>query len=279
MTGYQSSETKLISIATGETIAYREAGKQDAIPVLLFQHFRGSLDSWDPALIDGLSTSRRVITFDNVGVASSTGKTPGTIAEMARDAIAFIDALGLARFDLLGFSIGSFIAQEILLTIPDAIRSTVLASSAPEGASGMHGWAPEVMAGVGVPNPSPKGYTDVFFTHTPNGLDAAGKAVQRIYGRNDGRDADTSWQTRNAQYSAVCQWGEPNHSRLQRLQAIKSPVFIANGDNDPMILPRFSYLLAGLIPGSTLKIYPDAAHGFLFQHHAEFADDVLSFCD
>ena len=163
--------------------------------------------------------------------------------------------------------------------MPDLIRSAVLASSAPAGAPGMHGWADDVMAGVGVPNPTPKGYADVFFTRSAAGLDAAAQAVKRIYGREGGRDAVTSWQTRNAQYAAVCEWGEPNHARLQRVEAITAPVFVANGDSDPMILPRYSHLLAGLIPGSTLKTYPDAAHGFLFQHHAEFADDVLSFLD
>ena len=167
----------------------------------------------------------------------------------------------------------------MLLTVPGLIKSAVLASSAPAGASGMHGWADDVMANIGVPNPTSKGYADVFFTHSAAGLDAAAKAVKRIYGRDQGRDAVTSWQTRNAQYAAVCEWGEPNHARLQRVEAITAPVFIANGDSDPMILPRYSHLLAGLIPGSTLKTYPDAAHGFLFQHHAEFADDVLTFLD
>jgi pimeloyl-ACP methyl ester carboxylesterase len=279
MDGYTAAETRTVTIATGETLAYREVGKGDSIPLVLLQHFRGSLDSWDPALIDGLATNRRVITFDNVGVAASSGLTPATISAMATGAISFVSALGLDGFDLLGFSVGSFIAQEMLLTVPDLIKSAVLASSAPSGASGMHGWASDVMANVGVPNPSRKGYADVFFTRSPVGLDAADKAVKRIYGRVEGRDADTSWQTRNAQYAAVCQWGEPNHAQLQRVEAITAPVFIANGDSDPMILPRYSHLLAGLIPGSTLKTYPDAAHGFLFQHHAEFADDVLSFLD
>ena len=279
MDGYMAAETKTVTIESGETLVYREAGKDDSIPLVLLQHFRGSLDSWDPALIDGLATNRRVIAFDNVGVASSSGLTPATMAAMARGAASFVSALGLDSFDLLGFSIGSFIAQEMLLTVPGLVKSAVLASSAPAGAPGMHGWAGDVMANVGVPNPTPKGYADVFFTHSPSGLDAAAKAVKRIYGRDQGRDAVTSWQTRNAQYAAVCEWGEPNHARLQRVEAITAPVFIANGDSDPMILPRYSHLLAGLIPGSTLKTYPDAAHGFLFQHHAEFADDVLSFLD
>ena len=278
MNGYLAAGTKTVTIETGEVLAYREVGKQDAVPLVLLQHFRGSLDSWDSALIDGLATNRRVIAFDNVGVASSSGLTPTTIAAMANGAVSFVSALGLDRFDLLGFSIGSFIAQEMLLTVPGLIRSAVLASSAPAGASGMHGWADDVMACVGGPNPTPKGYADVFFTHSATGLDAAAKAVKRIR-RDQGRDAVTSWQTRNAQYAAVCEWGEPNHARLQRVGAITAPVFIANGDSDPMILPRYSHLLAGLIPDSTLKTYPDAAHGFLFQHHAEFADDVLSFLD
>src|ERR1700722_4375250 len=266
MDGYVAAETKTVTIETGETLAYREVGREDSIPLVLLQHFRGSLDSWDPALIDGLATHRKVIAFDNVGVAASSGRTPGTVAAMATGAVAFVSALGLDSFDLLGFSIGSFIAQEMLLTVPDLIKSAVLASSAPSGASGMPGWASDVMANVGVPNPSRKGYADVFFTRSPVGLDAADKAVKRIYGRVEGRDADTSWQTRNAQYAAVCQWGEPNHAQLQRVEAITAPVFIANGDSDPMILPRYSHLLAGLIPGSTLKTPPDAPHGFLFQH-------------
>ena len=279
MSGYTAAKTKTITIETGEVLAYRDIGKQDSVPLVLLQHFRGSLDSWDPALLDGLATNRRVVAFDNVGVASSSGLTPSTIAEMAYGAVSFVTALGLSRFDLLGFSIGSFIAQEMLLTVPDLIKSAVLASSAPAGASGMHGWAQDVMGCVGVPDPTPKGYADVFFTHSAAGLDAAAKAVERIYGRSESRDAATSWQTRNAQYAAVCEWGEPSHARLQRVEAITAPVFIANGDSDPMILPRYSHLLAGLIPGSTMKTYPDAAHGFLFQHHAEFADDVLAFLD
>src|ERR1700761_236958 len=279
MGGYLAARTRTVTIETGEILTYREAGKQDALPLVLLPHFRGSLDSWDPALLDGLATNRRVIAFDNVGVAASSGLTPNTIVAMANGAVSFVSALGLDSFDLLGFSIGSFIAQEMLLTVPGLIRSAVLSSSAPAGATGMHVWADDVMAKVGVPNPTPKGYADVFFTRSAAGLDAAAKAVKRIYGREEGRDAVTSWQTRNAQYAAVCEWGEPNHARLQRVEAITAPVFVANGDSDPMILPRYSHLLAGLIPGSMLQIYPDAAHGFLLQHHAEFADDVLSFLD
>jgi pimeloyl-ACP methyl ester carboxylesterase len=216
-----------------------------------------------------------VVSFDNRGVAASSGTTPNTIAQMALDAIDLIDALEPGEVDLLGFSIGSFVAQEIALIRPSTVRKLVLASSAPQGASGMHGWAPDVIGAVGQPETSGEEYLSVFFTGS-DASRAAGQAVLgRIYGaRTTDRDEATDWQTRLAQYDAVCAWGQPNHALLERVSAIDKPVFVANGDSDPMILPRYSYLLAGLIPGARLKIYPDSAHGFLFQHHSEFAADV-----
>ena len=256
--------------------AYREAGSGDRALVLL-QHFRGNLDNWDPALVDSLADSRRVIAFDNVGVGGSTGTTPDSVQEMARGALAFIETLELGQVDVLGFSIGSFVAQEIVLARPDAVRRLVLASAAPRGAAGMHGWAPEVIGAVGKPQTSPDEYLDVFFAHSNASRSAGGEALARMYARQADRDDATTWETRLAQYDAVCDWGVPDHGLLQRVTAIDVPVFIANGDSDPMILPRYSYLLAGLIPQSEVKIYPDAAHGFLFQHHKEFAADVASF--
>jgi pimeloyl-ACP methyl ester carboxylesterase len=244
---------------------------------VLLQHFRGNLDNWDPALIDALATDRRVVTFDNAGVGGSTGTTPSTITQMAIDAIAFLEAMDLDQVDVLGFSIGSFVAQEIALIRPAAVRRLVLASAAPQGATGMHGWAPEVIDAVGAPAPNPNGYLGVFFTPSAASRQSGVEALGRMAGRTEDRDKSTSWQTRQAQYDAVCAWGIPDHALLQRVGAIEARVFVANGDSDPMILPRYSYLLAGLIPGARVKIYPDAAHGFLFQHHAEFAADVDAF--
>ena len=141
----------------------------------------------------------------------------------------------------------------------------------------MHGWAPDVIGAVGTPQTRPEQYLSVFFTGSDASRRAGAETLQRIYARQNDRDQATSWETRNAQYDAVCAWGIPNHALLQRLGALAMPVFIANGDRDPMILPHYSYLLAGFVPQARLKIYPDAAHGFLFQHHAEFAADVESF--
>lgn len=275
---YSALPTNKITASNGIEYAYREVGTS-TVPLVLLQHFRGNLDNWDPALIDDLSAKRRVITFNNTGVGSSSGSTPSTMYEMSRDAIAFTEALGLEQIDLLGFSIGSFIAQEIALARPALVRKMVLASSAPKGAPGMHGWAPWVIEAVGSQERTPPDtYIRVFFAKSKTSSDAGAAALQRMFTREE-HDTPTSWQTKSAQYDAVCEWGIPNYSLLQRLEAIEMPVFVANGDSDPMILPKFSYLLAALLPDARMKIYPDSAHGFLFQHHTEFAADVNSFLD
>jgi pimeloyl-ACP methyl ester carboxylesterase len=270
---------KLVRAANGVDYAYRDTGPEASggVPLILFQHFRGNLDSWDPALIDALATDRRVIAFDNAGVGGSTGTTPNTVEQMAYDAIAFIAAMDAGQVDLLGFSIGSFIAQQVALTRPAIVRRLVLASAAPQGAAGMHGWAPEVIGAIGTPETSPGEYLGVFFARSSSSRQAGQEAMQRMYARAEDRDAATTWATREAQYDAVCTWGIPDHALLQRLSCLQMPVFVANGDSDPMILPHYSYLLAGLIPQAQVKIYPDSAHGFLFQHHAEFAADVEAF--
>jgi pimeloyl-ACP methyl ester carboxylesterase len=273
---YADAATKVVGAANGFDYAYRDVGS-GTVPLVLLQHFRGNLDNWDPALIDALASHRRVVVFDNVGVGGTNGTTPNTVERMASDAITFLTAMGFDRLDILGFSIGSFVAQEIALTRPALVRDLILASSAPKGAAGMHGWAPWVIDAVGKPQPDPAGYLKVFFAESASSQQAGQQALQRMFTRTSDFDQPTTWQTRQAQYDAVCAWGIPNHALLQRLSAIQHRVFIANGASDPMILPHFSYLLAGLIPGAKVKIYPDSAHGFLFQHHAEFAADVEDF--
>jgi pimeloyl-ACP methyl ester carboxylesterase len=275
---YTDVPAQRLTAESGVDYAYRDLGQGD-VPLVFLQHFRGNLDNWDPALVDALAARRRVVAFNNVGVASTTGTTPSTIEAMAYGAIDFIDAMGFECIDLLGFSIGSFVAQEIALIRPDLLRRLVLASSAPQGASGMHGWAPDVIGAVGKPETAPEEYISVFFAPTETSRQAGQQAAGRIFGRAANRDDPTTWQTRQAQYDAVCAWGIPNHSLLERVAAIDLPVFVANGDSDPMILPRYSYLLAGLLPQARLAIYPDSAHGFLFQHHSQFASDVNEFLD
>ena len=219
---YSGLPNKLVRAANGIDYAYRDTGPtaSGGVPLVLFQHFRGNLDNWDPALIDALAPARRVITFDNTGVGGSTGATPGTVEQMAYDAIAFLAAMDLGQADLLGFSIGSFVAQQIALTRPAIVRRLILASAAPQGAAGMHGWAPEVIGAVGTPETSPGAYLSVFFTGSPASRQAGVQALQRMHARTEDRDADTSWATREAQYDAVCTWGIPGHALLERLSCL-----------------------------------------------------------
>ena len=144
----------------------------------------------------------------------------------------------------------------------------------PQAATAKHR---SVIRAVGQPQTEPGGYLSVFYTESAESRQAGMQSLQRMGGRTEDRDDSTSWQTRQAQYDAVCGWGTPNHALLSRVAAIQAPTLVANGDSDPMILPRYSHLLAGLIPNAHLKLYPDAAHGFLFQHHEEFAKDTLAF--
>lgn len=278
---YTAAPNLRITADDGVDYAYRDVGADNAhLPLLLLQHFRGNLDNWDPALVDALATQRRVITMDYQGVGGSSGRAADTIDQMAREVLAFALAVGLERFDLLGFSIGSFVAQRVALTRPDAVGKMILASTAPQGAPGMHGWAPEVIGAVGTTQTSGEQYVSVFFAPTASSRAAGQAATGRIFGaRTADRDVATDWATRIAQYDAVARWGIPNPALLDELSALTMPVFVANGDSDPMIVPRYSYLTAGLLPNATIKIYPDSAHGFLFQHHAEFAADVLAFLD
>ncbi|MFD3925690.1 alpha/beta fold hydrolase [Streptomyces sp. NPDC058614] len=276
---YESAPNLRTTAADGVEYAYRDVGPRDGRALVLLQHFRGNLDSWDPALIDALAQHRRVITMDYQGVGGSSGTPADTIEQMAREVLAFTVALGIETFDLLGFSIGSFVAQRVALARPDAVDKVVLASTAPQGARGMHGWAPEVIGAVGRPQTSAAEYMSVFFTASEAGRAAGGNTLTRIYSRTDGRDVETDWATRMGQYDAVTKWGVPNTTLFEELEGLTAPVFVANGDSDPMILPKYSYLIAGLLPNATVKIYEDAAHGFLFQYYEEFASDVITFLD
>jgi pimeloyl-ACP methyl ester carboxylesterase len=247
--------------------------------LVLLQHFRGNLDNWDPALVDLLAATREVIAFDNVGVGASTGQVPPCVTQMAHDAIIFLSALDPAGIDLLGYSLGGFVAQEIALIRPDLVERMVLAATAPQGGARMHGWARDVIDATGSPETTPHGFLQVFFAPSDTSQAAGMEFFGRITARTADRDTPTDWSTRNAHYDAIVQWGIPNHSMLERLRGITQPVFVTNGDADPMILPRYTHLLGGLLPDAKVKIYPDAAHGFLFQHHDEFAADVAHFLD
>jgi pimeloyl-ACP methyl ester carboxylesterase len=272
---HNTAETLSVEVA-GVRIAYRRFGRPADLPLLMLQHFRGNLDNWDPALTDALAAEREIILVDYPGVGSSTGEPCNTIASTARQMIAFAAALGLDRIDLLGFSIGGFVAQEIALVRPALVRRLVLAATGPKGAPGMHGWRDDIAAAARGES-KPENLLYIMFAHTDASQAKGMEFLGRFLERREGRDAPASDAARDAQYDAIVEWGIPDHAALQRLTGIKRPTLVIQGDDDLMIPTKLSHLLAGLIPDAQIRIYPDAAHGFLFQYPAEVAAEVNAF--
>ncbi len=261
------------------TLVYRRLGDRttDAPPLLCLQHFRGNLDNWDPALVDRLATDREVILLDNRGVGGSTGVVPDNVEDMARDALRFVDALGLAQIDLLGFSLGGCVAQELALVRPRLFRRIVLAGTAPRGAPRIHRWSDDVYALAAPDALDPNRFIRLFFSGSQESRAKAMQFLQRISARTTDRDELTDVATRDAQLAALARWGIPDPSKLARLAAITHPTFVANGDNDTMMITQNSHLLAEHLPNAQLRIYPDSGHGFLDQYPEQFADHVRAF--
>jgi len=265
----------------GATLVYRRFGNGNgdagARPLLCLQHFRGNLDNWDPALVDRLAADREVVVVDNRGVGGSTGAVPDNVEDMARDVLSFMDALGLGPVDLLGFSLGGYVAQEVALVRPRAVRRLVLAGTAPRGAPRIHRWSDDVIELAAQDVLDPNRFIRLFFTGSEESRAAAMRFLKRITARTVDRDEPTDLATRDAQLDAFARWGMPDPSKLARLQAITQPAFVAAGDNDTMMITENSRLLAEHLPNAQLRIYPDSAHGFLDQYPEQCGDHVRAF--
>jgi len=272
-----TAPTLAIDAANGTTYAYRRFGRKGAIPVVFLQHFRGNLDNWDPALVDDIAAGREVILVDNSGVGLSTGSTPHSVKGLARDVLAFIDALGLTEIDLFGFSLGGFVAQEIVLLRPRLVRRLILAGTGPEGGRGFHAWSEEITSHAYKDVPGAEDVFYLFFAPTETSQARAKEFAGRIFTRERDRDQKPALAVRDAQAEAITDWGIPDTTKLARLAGITQPTLVANGSNDILVPTVNSYLLAGHIPNAQLIIYPDANHGFLFQYPHEFAAEVSKF--
>src|SRR3954470_806831 len=271
-----------LSLRVGDvSFAYRRFDdKETTTPALvMLQHFRGNLDSWDPLLVDGLARDREVVLVDNRGVGGSTGVVPENVTDMARDALAFIDALGLKQIDLLGFSLGGHVAQELVLLRPRLVSRLVLAGTAPQGGPDLHRWSEDVYALATPDQPTAENLLALFFSGSQESRAKGMEAIGRLYQREVDRDEPTELATRDAQLAAITAWGIPDESKLNRLAGITQPTFVANGDNDTMMHTQNSHLLAEHLPNARLQIYPDANHGFLNQYPELFADDVHAFLE
>jgi pimeloyl-ACP methyl ester carboxylesterase len=272
---HQTAATQFVDVGRLR-LAYRRLGDPGATPLIMLQHFRGNLDNWDPALTDALAAEREVILVDYPGAGASAGEFGPTIAATARQIMAFVAALGFSELDLLGFSIGGFIAQEIALIRPALVRRLILAATGPKGALRMHGWRGDI-ADAARAESKPENLLYVMFAHTETSQAKGTEFLGRFMARAQDRDLPTDDALRDAQYDAVVEWGIPDHGALQRLTGIQSPTLIIQGDGDLMIPTKLSHLMAGLIPDAQIRIYPDAAHGFLFQYPTEVAAEINAF--
>jgi pimeloyl-ACP methyl ester carboxylesterase len=276
ITTYQDAPTKTIDIG-GATFAYRQLGPDTGTPVIFLNHLTGDLDTWEPRVVDGIAARHRVITFDNRGVGASQGTTPRSVAAMAWDAIAFIRALGYDQVDLLGFSLGGFIAQVIAEEEPQLVRKLILAGTGPAGGEGIDKMTRVTLLDAlkaTLTFKDPKEY--LFFTRTANGKAAAKQFANRLKERTNNRDKPISITAFRNQLKAIHRWGFQEPSDLS---AIRQPVLVANGDQDKMVPSGNSTDLARRLPNAQLRLYPDAGHGGIFQYHAEFVDEALKFLD
>lgn len=275
MNSHLKAPTQFIE-ANGIRFAYRRLGQETGRPLILLGHFRANMDNWDPKITDGLGKSRPVILFSNTGIGLTSGKTPNTIQEMAKDAISFIEALGLSDVDLFGFSMGGFIAQQITLDRPDLVRRLVLSGTGPEGGVEMQKNNPEVTKRASKQVPELEDILYLFFAPS-EASQISGKAYwKRIHMRKEDLDTSASTASMQAQSRAIRTWGIPNQGNT-RLKEIKQPTLIANGYKDTMVPTINSYILYQNILSSKLILYPDSGHGFLFQFPEEFVTDVTIF--
>lgn len=273
-TSYRTTPTTTIGV-DGVRFAYRELGVPGGIPVIFLNHLTGVLDDWDPRVIDAIAEKHHVITFDNRGVGSSEGTTPAVAEQMARDAVAFIRALGHTTVDLIGFSLGGGLAQIIALTEPQLVRRAVFAGTGPRGGYRIEK-VPELvfktLAKALILRKDPKNW--LFFTQTENGKRSAAEFLARLQERTEDRDDPISLSSLIAQLRAIRRWGRERPDDLGRLDL---PVLVANGIDDVMVPTTNSVDMARRIPGAQLQLFPDSGHGGIFQYYDEFSTRVMEF--
>jgi pimeloyl-ACP methyl ester carboxylesterase len=273
-TTWKSAPTQTIN-AGGTQFAYRELGPSGGVPVVFLTHLAAVLDNWDPRVVDGIAAERRVITFDNRGVGASSGVTPTTIEQMARDAVSFIRALGFDQVDLFGFSMGGMIAQVIAQQEPRLVRKMILAGTGPAGGDGIDKVTRisylDIARGL-LTRRDPKQF--LFFTRTPNGRRAGKEFLARLEERTSDRDKAISVRSFRAQLKAIHRWGRQQPADLSSIQ---QPVLVMNGESDRMVPTKNTVDLDRRLPNSQLVIYPDAGHGGVFQFHEDFVKRALEF--
>ncbi|MGP9529238.1 alpha/beta fold hydrolase [Glutamicibacter sp. AOP5-A2-18] len=274
ITSYAQAPAKTIS-AGGVNFAYRELGPKGGIPVVFFVHLAATLDNWDPRIVDAIAKNRHVITFDQRGVGASSGTVPDTLEAAADDAYNFITALGYDKIDIFSFSMGGFIAQDLVVKHPDLVRKLVLTGTGPRGGRNID----KVVAvtywdifRATITRSDPKEF--LFFERNKEGKKAGKAFVERLKERTVDRDKDIAFKALQTQLKAIVKFGRSTPSDLSK---ITIPTLIANGDHDRMVPSILSVDLHQRIAGSELIIYPNSGHGGVFQYWEKFAPVAAEF--
>ncbi len=272
---YQNVKTESTDV-NGTKFFYRKLGENNSgVPVVFLNHLAATMDNCDPRIMDGIASQHRIISFDNRGVGATKGRTPKTIAEMATDARAFIHALGYEKVELVGFSLGGFISQEILLQEPQLVRKAIIAGTGPAGGEGIINVTRityiDILRGL-LSFKDAKTY--LFFNRNINGKRTAKDFLGRLNERKENRDKKMKIGSFQRQLKAIHAWGL---QARQDLSVIKQPVLVANGDNDRMVPSSNTYDLSKRISNSEIIVYKDAGHGGIFQYHEEFVKSALAF--
>lgn len=265
--------------AKDTTYAYRRFGKGGGLPLLCLQHFTGNLDNWDPAVTDKLAGDRDLILFDNAGIGRSGGTVPKTVGGMARHATVFLDALNVATCDVLGFSLGGMVAQEMVRDRPSVFRKMILVGTAPRGGEDIMHLEKPVLAKY-LNDPNLHGYQvlqKIFFAQTESSQAAGGAFIERLAQRKDDRDKPSGPEVASAQMAAFKDWESYSGERFADLKGIRQPALVVNGVHDEMIPVANSYWLSANLPNAVLMTYPDSGHGSLFQFHDSFVRQVGAF--
>jgi pimeloyl-ACP methyl ester carboxylesterase len=260
----------------GIRFAYRRLGPSTGTPLILLQHFSGNIDAWDPAVVNALAADRPLIAFDNAGVGLSTGQTPDNVATMARDAVDFINVLGLSEVDLLGFSLGGCVAQQIAAEHGRLVRKLILVGTAPKGGEEhLLAVLQEAFSQTGAPDPR----LPLFFTKSSASRSSGLAFLKRTQVRKNDRDIDNGSAVTDPQAKALITWcatPDPEHAILR---AIRQPTLVASGSHDTMLPAKNAYAMFKELSNAQLVLYPDSGHGALFQHHATFVSHVQTFLE
>jgi pimeloyl-ACP methyl ester carboxylesterase len=274
---HQTVPTQFVE-ANGIRFAYRRFGNPAGLPLVFNQHFTGTMDHWDPAVTDGFANDREVILFNNAGISSSSGEVPTTIAQMGANAVRFIKALGLAKVDVLGFSIGGFVAQEIALQAPDLVRRLVLVGTGPRSGEGMATLTPEAQEIFGATYDKPDHlWLRVHFTKSEQSQAAGREFLTRFRRRAANRDPEVNEKVAPAQIEAIGEWGAPRDKPFEYLKSIRQPTLVVNGGKDVIIYAVNSFILQQHLPNAQLVLYPDANHGSQYQYPKLFVRHVSLF--